>query len=89
MTALFEGRVISDELMAQMFDEDLDIWDGHDDAFGDLGELGGRYVAMYGGSPSGFDHAIAGDPASGNIVVVLTNNESLDTLALVRDIVRE
>lgn len=93
LQALADGRLLSAESMALLFDEEALFYgmgfDTHDVVFGDLGELGTHYFPVFSGIASGYTSTLALDPASGNLVVVLTNSADLDATEFVRDIVSD
>ncbi len=89
LSALMEGRILSSEAIATMFDEDVARsgygFERHEEYLGDLGELGERYFVTGGGVPSGFSVAAAVAPSTGDLVVVLANNIDLDSIDFLRD----
>lgn len=93
MSAYLDGQVVSPDLMDEtVLNEDLEIL-GYgllrpEEMFGDLGLLDARYFGIPGGWVNGVNGAVAGAPATGDIVVVLANNDDLDAYALVRDIIQ-
>ena len=90
LTAMFEGRLLSQDSLALIFDEDAHWFsygfELHDSPFGDLGDMGARYYFQAFGHPLGFRAAFAGDPDSGDIIIVVVNTFDLDPVELVREI---
>ena len=93
LQALAHGRLLSEELMALVFDEEAIFFgvgfDTHEIVFGDLGDLGRLYFPVFSGIASGYASTMAIEPVSGDLVVVLTNSADLDATELVRDIVSD
>jgi CubicO group peptidase (beta-lactamase class C family) len=93
LQALAGGRLLSEESMDLVFDEEAVFFgigfDTHEMVFGDLGDLGRLYFPVFSGIASGYASTMAVDPVSGDLVVALTNSADLDATELVRDIVSD
>lgn len=85
--ALMDGELVSDESLAMMLDEGGPLgFDRHELVFGDLGDLGARYFSMGGSFLVGHWVTLSIDPASGDIIVVMTSSIDLFAPNLVRHI---
>jgi hypothetical protein len=61
----------------------------HEEAFGDLGDIGAHWYPMSNAIAPGFSGTMAIEPVGGDLVVVLTSNVDFDTGGLVREIISD
>jgi len=92
LQALTEGRLLSEEMTALVFDENAVFFgmgfDAHEAMFGDMGDMGAHWFPMPRNAiASGYNGAVAVEPKSGDLIVVLASNVDLETTELVREIV--
>lgn len=93
LSAYLDGQVVSPELLDETaFDKDLEII-GYgflrpDELFPTAGPLGTDYFGIHQYEEAGVTHVVAGAPATGDVVVVVTNSWELDSSELAQDIVR-
>jgi len=89
LTSLFEGELVSDELLAEMLDTEPDGYGlgiGSTDLM--LGNVGSKAFYGHNGGIPGYISVLAGDPETGDIVVLLSNSEALDPHAAAAEILR-
>jgi len=89
LTALFEGELVSDELLAEMLDtgpEGYGLGIASTDLM--LGSVGSDAFYGHNGGIPGYISFMAGDPETGDIVVLLSNNEARDPHAAAAEILR-
>jgi hypothetical protein len=89
LAALFEGELISDGLLAEMLDSGPEgyglgiastgLW---------LGGVGSDSFYGHSGRITGYVSVMAGDPESGDMVILLSNNEALDPHEPAAEIIR-
>ena len=93
LQALIGGEVISEELMAVVFDEEAEFstmgFDTQEEGMGFLGDLGTRYYLSAGNLISGYSGSLAVSPETGDIVVILASNSRLPAWEFVHQTVSE
>ena len=89
LTALYEGELVSDELLVEMLStgpEGYGLGIASTDLM--LGSVGSDSFYGHNGGIPGYISFMAGDPETGDIVVLLSNNEALDPHAAAAEILR-
>ena len=89
-TALLDGRLISEDSLGLIFDEEIDGFsmgfDRHGIIFGDLGDSGRATTASVAATSSATGRCCRLDPESGDIIVVTTSSIDLFPPELAREI---
>ena len=92
LQALVSADLLSEELTAVVFDEEAVFFgmgfDTHEEALGDVGDLGTRYYLSNGSLISGYSASLAVSPETGDLVVVLASNDELPTWEFLHQTVR-